>query len=339
MVIDANTVLAFDFEGVSAINNVPELTGSTGATWSWLGSQAQCINAWPMRGSAALYQNRMTGAYTQQAQVAYTRAVVQAMRSNNWTIDFCITIPYYSAQTNAMLSSQSGVGSIAKIAQARFSGYAYCTLQLLNYGTDLYMSLSGPANGLWTNVFTPFARHHVVLRRNDASTVELFVDGVSKGTRSIPQYAVTANEDHDFYIGCHNVNPWYGMLVLDDFRISNITRDDTWVAAQTSCAVVAPTPKLTNVDPRTGPAIRLTFDSPVTADPPTIGPAVPPLRVVSTTQVDATHIDLNILASGDPPAPPDGSATNDSGPEAPSGGAVNPDPVPSVPVAGAWRDL
>lgn len=299
MIIDANTVLAFDFEGVTAINNVPELTGSTGATWSWLGSQAQCVNAWPMRGDAALYQNRMTGAYSQQAQVAYTRAVVQAMRSDNWTVDFCITIPYYSAQTNAMLQAQSGVGSIAKLAQARFSGYAYCTLQLLNYGTDLYMSLSGPTNGTWTNVFTPFARHHVVLRRNDASTVELFVDGVSKGTRAMPQYHTTASEDHDFYIGCHNVNPWYGMLVLDDFRISNITRDDTWVAAQTSCETPAATPKLTNVDPQSGPEIRLTFDLPVTADPPTIGAASSGVGVTGVTQVDSTTIDLNLAVRPD----------------------------------------
>jgi hypothetical protein len=97
-------------------------------------------------------------------------------------------------------------------------------------------------------------------------------------------------------------------------------------------------PKLTAVDPGVGPHISLTFDNPVGITGPTIGPASSGIQVDSVTQIDTTHIDLNLTVAGSAPAAPIGSATNDLGPEAPSGGAVNSDPTPPVPVAGAWRE-
>jgi hypothetical protein len=52
------------------------------------------------------------------------------------------------------------------------------------------------------------------------------------------------------------------------------------------------TPNLTNVTPRAGSKVGLTFDSAVGITGPTIGPKVGPINVSGVTQVDANNIDL-----------------------------------------------
>ena len=313
MDIDANTVLAFDFE-TGTISSVTELAGTTGVVWSWANSTAELSNGLPMRGSRALYQNKMTGAYTQNGIFAHTIPLVAALRSNNWTVDFCLWFPHYSSVTNAMMAANGGVGQIMKFL-ARFSGFNYFSVQLQNYGRDLYVPISGGATAAWVGALEPFTRQHIVIRRNDANTLQLFVNGVDKGTSPCTQYATVNAENHEFWIGCHNVMAWYGLLVIDDFRVSNITRDDAWVAAQTSCEVPAPVPNLIQVNPRAGKGLGLVFDAEVGMTGPTLGAPVDGIGLPpgGVTQSDTTHIDVDIDI---PPTHPLGQAEELPGPPA-----------------------
>ena len=81
------------------------------------------------------------------------------------------------------------------------------------------------------------------------------------------------------------------------------------------------TPTLTNVDPSTGPRIRLTFDNPVIAggDATTIGPASTGLGVTQVEQVDEITVDLH---TDYPPTHPIGEATVPEVPATPTGGGA-----------------
>jgi hypothetical protein len=94
---------------------------------------------------------------------------------------------------------------------------------------------------------------------------------------------------------------------------------------------------LTDVSPGTGPHISLTFDNPVGIIGPTIGPSVGQIAVTSVTQVDTTHIDLNLATA--PSEVLSGEAQACNAFRAPTGTeATDENPLPSPPTGGTATD-
>lgn len=208
-------------------------------------------------------------------------------------------------------STQSVVGTLASpLSSGRWSDMVYnCTSYVRAAGAGG----TGPGNG-WYAFFSEYqksldyTRQNVDFQNGDYLCYEMW--GCSYTSARTGTMSWIVDFDVGWNGGVSTDQPWGTNTALNHNGNCFFYWDDLSapVGVPVTGLPYSSSPvTLTNVDPSSGPKVRLTFDNPVTAggDATTIGPASSGLGVTEVEQIDDVTVDLH---TDYPPAHPLGEA-------------------------------